>query len=912
MGLKSMWGVDDPAAGTAGDCPQGKKFTAAFKASLANSNRSLQYTAAHTEAGLHKALAADRDSLLKQFRSTLPTIDAANASKADKRIDDVLNAIGKLEAAAAALKQETEAAEADWAAQEGDFATATARLDELADWGDPDSDKLRLDATTTQNLADQRQYRDAVSGNDALQTALDPMYAAYEKQRAAKTRYDTDLAALEPRLAEVQQSSFASVVEGQQAIDRVRTSMTEAADAKDYVLALSVLGELEIQAGAGLVARDALQGKKDAYETARAVFEPRLPKVNQGGGAALTAQQDTIDSTVAEMTTAAESEDFDTASRLAGELDPMLGAFETLMSQREDYEARLAELQPLLPTATEAGAGKLAEGQDAIATLVAASEAAATEGDYLTATQKLDELAPLLDELSAVLDARARFDEALAAVDPRIPTATEPGKGRLDTVQREIADLNGQMQTAQAASDYEAAMSRLDDLTPKLAEFEELLEQRRRYDDAWATLVLQLPTSSVEGSPKVADLERTLSEQRQKAEATAAGGDYAGALAHADALRGTLGELQAEQAAYEKQKDAYGSRIGAMKQSLDGVLKNCPDAKEVKSAQDKVGTDKAAADAADAAGDYVSASARLDDLDKSLKAYEDEARKTPRDCFWVLAVAARLQGRIQSKYLDASDTISDAAQAYDDALAAHRKTLKEIRDAEQLADEIVLGLFFAGLGGAVGGAVGNVVKTKIGEQLAKKTAGAAIIDATKDVGKFTTRMINDLGGSAGDPGAGLPEFGGSGVELARKLGKVINAEGRKLLAEVDKLEKLVQDNSGQCKEGALRVEGDPTEALDNDPFLKVLGGIVSADRKAFAKLLWGQWITEHAYSVKIVCSKAGCSARVEDNVEDGWAWWNDLTDRIVEQSGDDFGLRERLRTARATVARQAARNRFNL
>jgi hypothetical protein len=190
------------------------------------------------------------------------------------------------------------------------------------------------------------------------------------------------------------------------------------------------------------------------------------------------------------------------------------------------------------------------------------------------------------------------------------------------------------------------------------------------------------------------------------------------------------------------------------------------------------------------------------------------------------------------------------------------------------------------------------VKNNIAKEFEKLAASGAVIDATKDIAKFTVKMTSNFGGKAGDPTAGLSNVGGSGVELARKVGNAVNKQGEALLKEVDNLYALVQSHSDQCKEEPVRVAGDPSASLGSDPFLQVLGSIAEASKKTFAQLLWGQWITNYAYTTTQVCIDDNCRPKMEDNVEGFFAWWGDLTKNIEEQAGDDFGLQARLKTAR--------------
>ena len=248
-------------------------------------------------------------------------------------------------------------------------------------------------------------------------------------------------------------------------------------------------------------------------------------------------------------------------------------------------------------------------------------------------------------------------------------------------------------------------------------------------------------------------------------------------------------------------------------------------------------------------------------------------------------------------------------------MAAQKTAIDDVDSKKQLVTDLLVGIFFAGLGGAVGGAIAGGLKCAVEEAFVKAAASGAILDATKDVVKFTTRFVEQFGGSPGDPTSVSGDLGGSGVELARDVGqKPSTPRAMRYSARSRSWSRLVRDNPEACDNGEdLRVEGDPAAVIGADPFLKVLGSIASASKQSFAKLLWATWIDEHAYSIDEQCNEwADCRAVVEDDVEDFFGWWADLTQNIEAQAGADFGLRVRLDAARAKVQEKVeARNREN-
>jgi len=565
-------------------------------------------------------------------------------------------------------------------------------------------------------------------------------------------------------------------------------------------------------------------------------------------------------------------------------------AFEKGVTQIQELEARKEQLE------TNEGVSELRKLADGV-------QSAVNERRYDDALpivqQLLVNLKPLYEEYQNQQAAKTAYDAAWKSLQPRLEEALarKSGGEEITKLQREISNARRDMENAAAHKDYVTAKSRLDELPTALEAFDKALGQLRdRYEKTWPALKKQLPTTSQQGSKKQGELERQVSELSQKVESAAAAGDYEAALTQMDAVQAKLAELTAEREAYEKRKKDFETRLNGMKQALDMALGTASDVKEVKAAQDAVKAKKTEAETVATAGDYELGTKRLDELDVAMTAYQNELRKTPHSCDWVNAAAVELSALIDIKYLQASNKIIQAASAYDAALDAHTKVLKKVAAGKQLAADVVIGIFFAGLGGAVGGAAGAAVKSSMSKAFADLAAGGAVIDATKDVAKWMTRTYDKFHGKGGDPTAGLPAIGGNGVELARSLAKAVNAQGIALKMEVVKMARFVKENEAQCKAGDVRVDEDPSAVLQSDPFLKVLGTIVDADQKSFATLLWGQWVNDYGYTIE---DGADDSVHLVNNTEGFWAWWYDLTNSIEEQAGKDFGLKARLKAARA-------------
>lgn len=788
-----------------------------------------------------------------------------------------------------------------------------ARLCDFASMQPLQEELTTIDAQMT-GAADAHDYVKAEQMLADLTTKVDQCIELHDELAEKRTAYEQAYAALQPRIPNTSEPGGEHIIALQEQIGTKAGEMTAAAGTDDYDVALRLAGELDpmiIELETSLAARQ-------HYDEQWAALQPRLP-IASTGSPALAELESQIESLRQQAETAAAADDYDQACGHLTTLGTTLAEFETaeakLQEQKQAYEQGRAALEPHLPSATEPGEGRLAQVQTEIEQLLADSDALAAQEDYEAALERLKQLETKLAELETLLAARDEYEAKLAALQPRLPTSGGTAAGRLAEVQTEIEALRTDAEAAAGTSDFDTALQRLTEIEPLLTEYEALSSQRDQFDERWAELQPRLPDSTEpDASPEVIELNESIVQTRSSLESKAAEGDYEGALCDIDELVRQLADLESAKEDAVRKREEFEQAYAGIKQVVELAASTPTEVEAVKEKQDELIARKAEVDEAVAQNDYDTAQTLLEDVDVALQDYQEELRKEPRNCDWINATATALMAGIMRHYMQAQSKIDRAAQAYDEALAAHKKAVEAVDAKKQLVEDLLVGIFFAGLGGAVGGAVGGGMKSAVEEAFGKAAASGAIIDATKDIAKFTTRSLQQLGGSPGDPTAVSGNFGGSGVELARNIGQAVNSQGEALLAEVEKLANLVRDNPEACdsKEG-IRVEGDPAAAMGSDPFLKVLGSIASANKVSFSKLLWGTWIDEHAYSIDEQCNEWGdCTAVVNDDVEDFFAWWADLTTNIEAQCGADFGLRARLDEARRKVQEKVdAQNKEN-
>ena len=216
--------------------------------------------------------------------------------------------------------------------------------------------------------------------------------------------------------------------------------------------------------------------------------------------------------------------------------------------------------------------------------------------------------------------------------------------------------------------------------------------------------------------------------------------------------------------------------------------------------------------------------------------------------------------KINTKWNRAAKKLEDATTAFEDAQTKHNVVLHKAGQAQKLVGELLMGAFFAGLGGLAGGAAGNIIKSKLSKlgPLLGDTAGGALTDGGKDVVKFAIKALQNLGGDgnqsptptgSGGPagsaqGGNMDGVGADPTRWARGISSKLHDE----VATINEKLGNVQDKARNADRDAEfdDFDGDPVEAIDNDESITALEG-VSTKEGDYAKGLWQMWLENYAY-----------------------------------------------------------------
>jgi hypothetical protein len=354
-----------------------------------------------------------------------------------------------------------------------------------------------------------------------------------------------------------------------------------------------------------------------------------------------------------------------------------------------------------------------------------------------------------------------------------------------------------------------------------------------------------LATKKASDDPTKPEQDKVAAKKLEMEDA-AAKKDYYQASTKTGALRDQLERFDAALKGQAAAKAAFQAKWNKIKDELLKVLALKPEETELQTILGQMKPIDTQMKEQLRRGNFVQALKHLEALLPLLEAFFEEARKTPRDCDWVRDTAKLLHARIHRKYLKASGQLKAAAAAYKKALEDHKKTVTK----PDFMNEFLISLFFAGLGGLAGGAIGATVKNMFDKAIKDAAGPGGLIDAAKDIAKFTTKSLQAAGASP-KPVTALSALSGDGVDLALSIGSRLDEEAANLVVEVESLIEIVRAKGEKCNFEKIRIAGDPAAALEKDPFLNILGGL-QPDKRSYARLIWEEWVTAHPLADRLL------------------------------------------------------------
>jgi predicted nucleic acid-binding Zn-ribbon protein len=257
----------------------------------------------------------------------------------------------------------------------------------------------------------------------------------------------------------------------------------------------------------------------------------------------------------------------------------------------------------------------------------------ADAGDYAGANKALTDLqtkaTAYQKKVEELQKQKQAYDEALAALQPKLTEASQSKYPKLDPMQQDMVTVQGQMETAAQNEDFVQALKSLKDLSAKVDAYakalEELEQQKEAYDQALAALQPKLTEASECRYPKLTPLQEELTTVQGQMEAAAASDDFVKALSLLKDLSSKLDAYAKQLALLDQQKKEFEDALGPANAKVADAFKHqfldlAPKQNEITKLQQK-------AAALAQAGDYDQAMPVLKELTTKADAYLAAAAK---------------------------------------------------------------------------------------------------------------------------------------------------------------------------------------------------------------------------------------------------------------------------------------------
>jgi predicted nucleic acid-binding Zn-ribbon protein len=484
----------------------------------------------------------------------------------------------------------------------------------------------------------------AATGEDfeaALQKAtdltgrVDAYTQAVNDLEAKKRAYEQALEALRPKLDEAgQKPAYAKLAQQKQDYESLKGDMETAAQGEDFEAALQKAIDLTGRVDAYIQAVNDLEAKKREYEQALEALKPKLDEAGQKPVyQKLSQQKSEYESLKGELETAATGEDYEAALQkatdLTGRVDAYSQAVNDLEAKKREYEQALEALKPKLDEAGQKSAyAKLSGQKSEYESLKGEMETAATAEDYEAALQKATDLTGRVDAYIKAVDEleakKKEYEQALEAVKPKLDEAGQKtAYAKLATQKQEYEALKGEMETVAQGEDYEAALTKATDLTPKvdayLTAVKDLEEKKKQYEQALEAVKPKLDEAGQKTVyAKLATQKQEYESLKGEMETAAQGEDYEAALTKCK-------DLTTRVEAYITAVDALEAKKKEYEDALPGVKSGEADGKKVyeklQADKEKYTALKTEMETNATAEDYESALAKCKDLTTQVEAY---------------------------------------------------------------------------------------------------------------------------------------------------------------------------------------------------------------------------------------------------------------------------------------------------
>ncbi len=619
-------------------------------------------------------LVAKEKSMRREFAA-----DGIDASE-QKQLDQIGSKITQLKDVIAKLRKEIEENKRIWQGRGRDFATLKFQLDDLRAWGHADAAILEGEVVQIDDAVADQRWPDATALLDQAQVSMEPVYAVYLTQVAAKVEYDLLRATFETRLQTARAApTQTEAIAGQ--LNQITTNI-DAIDASvtalDYVTALATLrvavGELD--SAEQMIAT--VEQQKADFDAQWAALAPRLQQCAQCEFPDLTPMQEEILALQDQAEAAAAAFDYETAipliADISGKIDIFLAEFAKSADARALYESRLPAIQSELAEALVSEFPALEPQQAELDSVKTAMEAAAAGADFEAALTEMDKLVPLLDAYKIAYETARlgqEFERLSAEMEPRFGDAAVCNYLPVEALSLEIAGDQQAAADAGAAGDYAAAIDMLNRAAGKLDEYEarfaEIEQAKLDYDAMLAGVLVRFDAvAQCEYAELDAEHEAIIA-MRTEMETAAGNGDYPAALTLLEEIEKKITIIETTLTELDAARTEYETRLPAVISRFDGSMQS--DYAELEDERAALTGLRDEMEAAATATDFRLALTHINAIERMLNDLDAQ-----------LGNLINLQNQYEALYEKIKDKIADVESCSHAELESKKTPIIELRD----------------------------------------------------------------------------------------------------------------------------------------------------------------------------------------------------------------------------------------
>lgn len=384
-------------------------------------------------------------------------------------------------------------------------------------------------------------------------------------------------------------------------------------------------------------------------------------------------------------------------SKAQGAIDSLLGEARELAGEassfRQEVEKAKTEWEGKQPQYDEAVAHveELEAWEDPQASALRGETDAirthANERRWSEASSACDQvqgrLAPVYEEYLRQKDAKAQYEPALQALQPRLDAVATGDRPKLQAERDAVGTSQNDMEASAQSKDYVKAQQVLGDVTGRVEAYEQALqsldEQKQAFQAAWDEVQAKLSQVEQSTFKKLEAQQQEITAGRAPVEAAAAQEDYEQATTLASELSAKCDQYATAVTELEQQRQAYETAWNALQPRYEQTAQS--EFQKLAPMQQEMTAIKGRIDAAVQAEDYASAVTQVNDLATKVDTFladADKARQERQayDDAWAV---------VGPKFTEAQQSTAPKLATQRDELSAQRQAIDAAVQAEDYA-----------------------------------------------------------------------------------------------------------------------------------------------------------------------------------------------------------------------------------